>query len=409
VSAGCRSCGTALHYRMIDLGEMPLANSYLPMEANASAEPVFGLEVMVCDACFLVQIKETVPPEDIFSEYAYFSSYADTWVETMRSYAQDACKELNLGADSLVVEVASNDGYLLRHFRDMGIPVLGVEPAGNVAEAAVAAGIPTEVRFFGLDTARELRDRGVAADLLVGNNVLAHVPAINDFVAGVATLLRPGGVASFEFPHLVEMLRHVQFDTIYHEHCFYLSLHAVEPLFARHGLRVFDVDRLPTHGGSLRVWVTHVDGGPSDTANLHQLRVDEQRAGIANLETYDAFAAGANRVRDALLAFLGEARRSAQTVVGYGAAAKGNTLLNYCGVGIDDIPFVVDRSAYKQGMRLPGSHIPIHAPEHVDSARPQYVLILPWNLAPEVRNQMQRIREWGGRFVVAVPELRIDP
>ncbi len=409
----CRACGAPLTRTFVDLGQTPLANSY---PAGSSAEPdlagpeaTFPLHARVCESCLLVQLDAVARPDEIFSDYAYFSSYSDSWVEHAREFTRVAGARFGLGPRSQVVEVASNDGYLLRHFAAAGVPVLGIEPAANVAKVAEASGVPTEVRFFGVDTARDLRGRGVVADLLVANNVLAHVPDLNDFVAGMTVLLADEGVLSIEFPHLLRLIEGVQFDTIYHEHFSYISLLSLEPLLARHGLRVFDVEELPTHGGSLRVFACHADATRPEEASVAALRGSERAFGIDRMETYSGFDEKVQHTRRALRRFLDEARASGRTVVAYGAAAKGNTLLNSSGVTADDIAYVVDRSPHKQGRYLPGSRLPIRTPDDVDATRPDYLLVLAWNLLDEIMAQMGHVRDWGCRFVVPIPELRILP
>ena len=405
----CRSCGGALERTFLDLGKTPLANSYLDDAQLALPEPSLDLHAKVCDDCKLVQLDHTVDPSEIFSDYAYFSSYSDAWVEHARQFTAKMVERLALDQDSLVIEVASNDGYLLRHLVERGIPVLGIEPAANVAAVAVAAGVPTEVRFFGVDTAEWLVDQGKAADLIVGNNVFAHVPDINDFVGGLKLALKPGGVISIEVPHLLRLIEGVQFDTIYHEHFSYFSLLAAERAFSNHGLRIFDVEELPTHGGSLRLLGCHRDDPRADEAGVERVRAAERAAGLDRIETYAGFALRVEACRRALNAFLDHAHAARHRVVGYGAAAKGNTLLNYCGVGPDRVSFVVDRSPHKQGRYLPGSRIPIDKPDRVFAEQPDYVLILPWNLTDEIVSQMSGIRAWGGKFVVPVPEAVVIP
>ncbi|MET0366236.1 MAG: class I SAM-dependent methyltransferase [Sphingobium sp.] len=406
----CRFCDAPVAQSFVDLGSMPLANAYLTQAQLAAPEPSYPLRVFVCETCWLVQADSFVPPEDIFSHYAYFSSYSDSWVEHARCFTEMARARFGLDAASRVIEVASNDGYLLKHFVAAGVPVLGIEPAANVAEAARAIGVPTEARFFGQETAADLVERGLSADLVVGNNVLAHVPDINDFVGGLAAVLNPDGVVSVEFPHLLRLIEQVQFDTVYHEHFYYLSLLAVERIFAAHGLRVFDVEQLPTHGGSLRVLACRATSDAHETGpGVASVRADEAAAGLDAVEIYAGFQGRVAPIGQALCAFLDHAAARKQTVVAYGAAAKGNTLLNFSGVGADRIAYVVDRSPAKQGHFLPGSHLPIHAPNRMAETRPDYVLILPWNIRDEVMETMAHIREWGGRFVVAVPELTILP
>ena len=406
----CRFCGEALTQTFADLGTMPLANSYLDSLKDAAHEPAYPLHARVCGACRLVQVDNVVPPDAIFSDYAYFSSYAASWVDHARTYTDMARQRFALTPQSQVVEVASNDGYLLQHFVAADIPVLGIEPAANVAAAAEAAGVPTRVAFFGRELAEQLRSEGVAADLLIGNNVLAHVPDLNDFVAGLALLLADDGVLTMEFPHLLRLIADVQFGTIYHEHFSYFSLLTVEQVFARHGLRLFDVEELPTHGGSLRIFACRTEYfAQAGDSGLVTLRDEERLAGLDGDEIYAGFQARVGAVRDGLRAFLASARKDGKRLAAYGAAAKGNTLLNYCGVGTDDLPYVVDVSPHKQGRFLPGSHIPIKPVEYLREDRPDYVLILPWNLRGEIVADHGYIREWGGRFVVAVPKIEIEP
>lgn len=403
----CRFCATPLDLTLVDLGMQPPSNAYLP-DPDAP-EQVFPLKAMVCRACRLVQLSEAVPPDAIFhADYAYFSSYSDSWVAHARAYAEAMTGRFSLDAGSKVVEVASNDGYLLQHFVRAGIPVLGVDPAAGCAEAARAKGVETEVAFFNAETATRLRDAGHGADLIAANNVLAHVPDIRGFVSGFPILLKPDGVLTVEFPHLLSLLDGTQFDTIYHEHYFYLSLLAVEAVFAACGLRVFDVEEIPTHGGSLRVFACRAESDAHpDGTGLARVRDREAAAGFATDVAYAGFEAKCGAVREGLRSFLAGARARGETVVGYGAAAKGNTLLNYAGIGADDIAFVCDRNPAKQGSYLPGSHIAVRSPDALTAARPDYVLILPWNIRDEVAAQLVEIRDWGGRFAVAVPEMKL--
>jgi SAM-dependent methyltransferase len=404
----CRFCRAPLTLTLVDLGVTPLANSYLPDEAEIAAEKNFPLHARVCSQCRLVQVEDVSTPSDIFGHYAYFSSYAASWLKHSEHYTETAIRRFGLTPQSKVVEVASNDGYLLQYFVRAGIPVLGVEPAANVAEAAIARGVPTDVAFFGVATAERLVREGHAANLVAANNVLAHVPDINDFVGGFQRILKPDGVVSVEFPHLLKMIEEVQFDTIYHEHYSYLSLLTVERVFAANGLRVFDVEELSTHGGSLRVWACRQECTTHHTgAGLAKVRNDEAAAGLDTDVAYEGFDARVRKVRDDLLAFLRKAKADGKSVIAYGAAAKGNTLLNYCGIGKDLIAYVVDLNPHKQNHLLPGSHLPIHSPDRIAIDRPDYVLILPWNLKTEIMHQMADIRSWGGRFVVAVPKLTI--
>jgi hypothetical protein len=388
----------------------PLSNRYLKRDNVERMEQFYPLHVRVCDQCFLVQLPVVVTPNDIFSDYAYFSSYSDSWLDHCRRYVESVTRRFCLGPRSQVVELASNDGYLLQYFKQGGVPALGIEPAANVAKVSQAAGIETIVKFFGEETASELRAAGRTADLLLGNNVLAHVPDINDFVKGMQILLKPAGIITMEFPHLLRLMQQNQFDTIYHEHFSYLSLMTVERIFGSQGLRIFDVEQLSTHGGSLRVYAAHVaNTEQTESVELRALRGEETKAGLDRMETYGAFAEQVRRTKRRLLEFLVKAKDEGKTVVGYGAPAKGNTLLNYCGIRTDFIDYTVDRNPYKQGRFLPGTHIPVAAPEQIMKTRPDYVLILPWNLEEEIVVQMTQIRAWGGKFVVPIPELRVIP
>ncbi len=403
----CRFCNAPLVHVFADLGVTPLANAYVKPADAGCPDATYPLRAFVCDECWLVQAEAFASPQEIFSDYAYFSSFSDSWVEHARRFADGAIERFGLTARSQVIEVASNDGYLLRHFVSRGIPALGIEPAQNVAKVAREAGVPTECRFFGRETAADLAERGLLADLVVGNNVLAHVPDINDFVGGMAIVLKPDGVVSFEFPHLLQLIENVQFDTIYHEHFYYLSLLAVENVLARHGLVVVDVEELPTHGGSLRVTAARRSSAAHrPTKGVEKVRNDERAAGLADVARYRAFQQTILPVREGLLAFLRKAKAEGRSVAAYGAAAKGNTLLNFCGIGTDLIAYVVDRSPHKQGHLLPGSRLPIHAPERLAETKPDYVLILPWNISAEIVANND-ISAWGGRYVIAVPELAV--
>lgn len=403
----CRACGTDLKHTLVDLGLSPLANSYVPLDHESATDKGYPLHARVCSECFLVQVDDVVPPSDIFSHYAYFSSYSSSWVEHARKYAENATERLALTESSLVVEVASNDGYLLQHFVAKDIPVLGVEPAANVAAEAEKKGVRSLVAFFGKETAQKIVSDFGHANLTAANNVLAHVPDINDFVAGFAEVLADDGVATFEFPHLMNLLEKTQFDTIYHEHFSYLSLYAVEKCFVANGLKVFDVEELPTHGGSLRVWAQKASGIRQETEALKNLRGKEEAAGINTLACYEGFETKVQTIRDDLLSFLKKAKAEGKTVAAYGAAAKGNTLLNYCAINSDLIDFVVDANPHKQNTLLPGSRIPVHAPEKLKEAKPDYVLILPWNLQNEIMKDVDYVHQWGGQFVVAVPEVAV--
>ena len=407
--SSCRFCRALLTRVFLDLGLQPLANSYLtPEQLARGEEPVFPLRTLVCDACFLVQADHEVPAEAIFDDaYAYFSSYSPGWVAHAERYAEAMIARFGLGPDSLVVEVASNDGYLLQHFLTRGVPVLGVEPAGNTAQAARARGVRTEVAFFNAETGQAMAARGERADLMAANNVLAHVPDLNAFVGGFRHVLKPQGVLTFEFPHLLNLIEKVQFDTIYHEHYSYLSLLAVEQVLAAHGLRAFDVEHLSTHGGSLRLYCALTASHHAPTEALSDLRRIETDAGLNRLATYDGFTARVEAVREDFLDFLKAARDDGKTISAYGAAAKGNTFLNFCQVTRDDIVCAYDANPAKQGRSLPGSHIPVFAPQTVTQTKPDYLLILPWNLADEITQQLACIADWGGRFVVASPSTRV--
>jgi SAM-dependent methyltransferase len=406
--ATCLGCGAPLTRTLVDLGFSPLANRYAKPGDTLLANRKYPLHARVCDACLLVQVDRVVPPEDIFSDYAYFSSYSDSWLAHCRRYAAAMIRRFHLDPHSKVIELGSNDGYMLQYFRDAGIPVLGIDAAANIAKTARARGVPTEVAFFGVETAHRLASRGEMADFLAAKNVLAHVPDINDFVAGIAVLLKPEAVFSVEFPHLLNLIQQVQFDTIYHEHFTYLSILAVEQVLARWGLRIFDVEEIPTHGGSLHVMACHEVASHPATANVKLIRDKEIAVKLDRPDGYLGFDSRVLKVKRDLLAFFAEAKSAGKTVVGYGAAAKGNTLLNYCGIGPDTVAFVADRNPAKQNMLLPGSMIEVKSPEAIFEARPDYALILPWNLRAEIESQLEGIREWGGRFVTAIPEIRIN-
>jgi len=395
---------------MADLGLQPASNAFVESLADAYREKRYPLRAKVCESCKLVQVDFDVAPQELFGNYVYFSSYSDDWLAHAKAYCEMAHRRFGLGARSLAVELASNDGYLLRNFIDMGVPVLGIDPSGSVAAAAEKIGVPTLVEFFGEDLAKNLAADGRQADLIIANNVLAHVPLLNDFVAGIALLLKADGTVTIEFPHLLELIKHVEFDTIYHEHYSYFSLYALEQVFSRHGLRLYDAERLPTHGGSLRIYAAHSKRADlEDSPVLRELRAEESAAGLADLPTYLRFAERVENCRRSLLEFLAAAKREGKTVAAYGAAAKGNTLLNFCGVTPADISMVADRNPHKQSKFLPGTHIPVVSPQALLEARPDYVLILPWNLQAEIREQLQPIRAWGGRFVTPVPVVHIYP
>lgn len=403
----CRLCGASLQDTFADLGVSPLANSYVRASELRNPEPFYPLHAWVCRECLLVQLEAMEAPEAIFSEYAYFSSFSESWLDHCRRYCDDARARLNLGPDSRVVEIASNDGYLLQYFQKAGVGVLGVEPARNVARVAQDRGIPTRVEFFSAAAAHRMAGESLHADLLIANNVLAHVPDVHSFVEGIRILLKPNGAATLEFPHLLQLFRYTQFDTIYHEHYSYFSLYAVERLFAEHGLRIFDVEELTTHGGSLRIHACHAAASRETHGRVEALRQLEARDGLDRLETYLEFSQRVIEVKMQLWEFLLRCHREGASIAGYGAPAKGNTLLNYCGVGKDLLPYTVDRSPHKQGLYLPGTRIPISAPDRIAETRPNYVLILPWNLREEIASQLHWIREWGGQFVVPVPRLEV--
>jgi hypothetical protein len=404
----CRFCANPLRHTFVDLGMSPLCESYLSADHLNGMEPFYPLHVWVCDKCFLVQLEEYVSAEDIFTDYAYFSSYSDSWLKHAGNYADQMVKRFGLDTTSLVVELASNDGYLLQYFVQNGIPVLGVEPAANVAQVAVGKGVPTLVRFFGRETALELASQGQTADLLLGNNVLAQVPDLNSFVAGMKILLKPRGVITMEFPHLMQLMEQNQFDTIYHEHFSYFSLWTVERIFAAHGIVLFDVEELLTHGGSLRIYGKHAeDSTKAVSRRFLALRDRECVAGVNQISIYASFSEQVKETKRKLLDFLIYARREGKTVAGYGAPGKGNTLLNYCGIRTDFIDYTVDRNPHKHGKFLPGTHIPIFAPTRIRETRPDYLFILPWNLRDEIIEQNAYIRDWGGRFVVPIPQLQV--
>ena len=399
----CRFCSTSLKEVFADLGVSPLANSYLREDQLSKMEPHYPLKAWVCGSCMLVQLEEFESPAGIFSDYAYFSSFSTSWLAHAERYVQDMIARFGFDSKSQVIEIASNDGYLLQYFQAAGVPVLGIEPAANVAQAAIAKGIPSRTVFFGRDTARDLK-----ADLLIGNNVYAHVPDLHSFTEGLKIALKPDGVITLEFPHLLRLMEEAQFDTIYHEHFSYLSLMTVQQIFTRHGLTVFDVEELPTHGGSLRVFGRHAENTKREiTSRVESLLARERAAGLDRLDAYRNFTDKIKRVKCDVLAFLIQAGREGKTVAGYGAPAKGNTLLNYCGIGPELVAFTVDRSPHKQGQYLPGTRIPIYHPDAIEQTRPDYVLILPWNLKDEITEQMKVIRSWGGRFVVAIPALEV--
>jgi 2-polyprenyl-3-methyl-5-hydroxy-6-metoxy-1,4-benzoquinol methylase len=390
------------------MGVSPLANSYLRAEQLNQMEPHFPLHALVCGACFLVQLEEFESPQNIFTDYAYFSSFSKSWLAHAQAHVERSTERFHLDSESLVIEIASNDGYLLQYFQQKKIPVLGIEPAQNVAEAARKKGIPTISKFFGLGAARELQASNQQADLIVANNVLAHVPALNDFVAGLKVALKPGGVITVEFPHLLRLLDENQFDTIYHEHFSYFSFLTVEEVFRKHGLTLFDVEELPTHGGSLRLFACHQELAAQPVQpRVAQLREKELQAGLRNLQTYSLFGDRVRESKRALLDLLIRLKREGKSIVGFGAPAKGNTLLNYCGIRRDFLDYTVDASPHKQNQFLPGTHIPIYAPDKIPATRPDYILILPWNLRDEIIGQLPEFRAWGGRFIIPIPTAKV--
>jgi SAM-dependent methyltransferase len=404
----CRFCAQPLRHTFVDLGMSPLCESFLKADQLNRVEPFYPLHVKVCEECYLVQLEEYVSPENIFTEYAYFSSFSDSWLRHASSYVEMISSRFRLGPSNLVVELASNDGYLLQYFVKKGIPVLGVEPAANVAKVAEAKGVPSLVNFFGCETALEMVANGQAADLVIGNNVLAQVPDLNDFVGGIQNLLKPGGVATLEFPHLQRLMEGNQYDTIYHEHFSYFSLISTEKIFAAHGLILFDVDEIPTHGGSLRIYLRHSDDYSKPvTSSVTKLRDRELTLGLHKMETYSTFAEQVMESKRALLDLLIRLRREKKRIVGYGAPGKGNTLLNYCGIRTDFLEFTVDRNPYKHGRFLPGTHIPIYPVEKLGETRPDYILILPWNIKEEIVSHLAYTRDWGAQFIVPIPLAQI--
>ena len=404
----CRFCNNPLKHVFVDLGKSPLSNSFLKKEMLNKPEQFYPLCVYVCDKCFLVQLPEYENPENIFGDYAYFSSYSDTWLKHAENYVNLMLNRFSFDKNNLVVEIASNDGYLLQFFKKERIPILGIEPAANVAKVAEQKGIPTIVKFFGTETARGLVKEGKSADLIIGNNVLAHVPNLNDFVDGLKILLKQTGVITLEFPHLMKLIQHNQFDTIYHEHFSYFSLYTVEKIFSSYGLMVFDVEEIPTHGGSLRLFVTHNENeNITISKKVNDLINEEHQFGLSNIETYRNFSSKVEFVREKLLGFLNTTKKEGKKVVCYGAAAKGNTLLNYCKVDSSLVDYIIDKNPHKQGKFLPGSHLPIKSPDEILKTKPSFVLILPWNIKDEIINQMSHIKKWGGKFVIPIPEVNI--
>jgi len=406
--APCRFCNTPLHFTFVDLGMSPLCQTVIREDQTNDMEPFYPLHAYVCDECFLVQLEEYVAPADIFTEYAYFSAYSDSWLAHASGYVDMISERLGLDESSSVVELASNDGYLLQYFVKRGIPALGIEPAANVAKAAEERGVETVVDFFGADLARKLVSEGKSANLILGNNVLAQVPDLNSFVEGIKILLAPGGVVTIEFPHLLQLMDQNQFDTIYHEHFSYFSFATTSRIFAAHGMTLFDVEELPTHGGSLRIYGRHADDESKPmSARAKELLEREAAAGLGGLEAYRQFREQVEATKRDLLEFLIAKRREGKTIIGYGAPGKGNTLLNYCGIRTDFLEYTVDRNPYKQGTYLPGTHIPVHDPEKIAETKPDYILILPWNLKDEIAAQLAYTAEWGGQLVVPIPRVQV--
>jgi len=409
MTSACRFCGSRRRESFADLGMSPLSNAFVNPENACGMEPFYPLHAFVCGACLLVQLEEFSSPDELFGEYAYLSSYSGSWLEHSRNFAERMCAQLGLTPKSKVVEVASNDGYLLQYFLKENIDVLGIEPAKNVAKIALEKGIPTRTIFFGAKTAEQLVFEGIRADLLVGNNVLAHVPDINDFVRGLKLLLAPGGLISLEFPHLLRLMEQNQFDTIYHEHFSYFSLATARAILEFHGLSVVKAEELPSHGGSLRVFARHAEESPEIDGSVDRLLGVEEDFGLKSVKTYARFMERVRETKRALLSLLIELRRSNRSIVAYGAPAKANTLLNYCGIGIDFIDFTVDKNPQKQGRLLPGVRIPVFSPERIEEIKPDYIVVLPWNLKDEIICQLQHVRRWGCKFIIPIPEARVEP
>jgi SAM-dependent methyltransferase len=404
----CRFCRTSLKYTFADLGMSPLSNAFVNIKDSEKKENFYPLKVYVCEKCFLVQLPEYSSPEEIFSDYAYFSSYSDSWLEHAKNYTNMMIDRFDLNEKDLVIELGSNDGYMLQYFKEKDIPVLGVEPAKNVAKVAIKKGIPTLVKFFNSRIAKEMKKNGQVADLLMGINFLAQIPELNDFVAGMKMVLKSDGVITVEFPHLLNLMIFNQFDTIYHEHFSYFSLHTIEKIFKKHGLTIFDVDELPTHGGSLRIYAKHTENKTHAVSkNVSKLRTAEIKEGLDSLDTYKTFEEKVKSTKRNILKFLIKEKIKGKTLVGYGAPAKGNTLLNYCGIGTDFIDYTVDRNPHKQNAFLPGSRIPVFSPDKINKSKPDYVVIMPWNLKDEISMQLRTIKNWGGKFVVLIPNVEI--
>jgi len=404
----CRFCNATLTNIFVDLGMSPLSNSFLTADMLKKEEKFYPLRALVCDKCFLVQLPEIESPENIFSNYAYFSSFSDTWLKHSENYVNAMLERFRFDSNSLVVEIASNDGYLLQYFKKKNIPVLGIEPAANVAKVAEQKGIPTMIKFFSENTANELQREDKNADLIIGNNVLAHVPNLNDFVEGMRVLLKSDGIITIEIPHLLKLIQQNQFDTIYHEHFSYFSFLTVQKVFSFHKLTIFDVEELSTHGGSLRIFAKHFENNSLKVSNrVDELLEKEKKFELENIKTYTSFSENVKTSKKEIYEFFNRAKNENKKIVCYGASAKGNTLLNYCGIGTDFVEYAVDLSPYKQGLYLPGTHIPIKKPEKIRETKPDYVLITPWNLKEEIMEQNKNIRDWGGKFVIPIPEVKI--
>jgi SAM-dependent methyltransferase len=407
----CRLCNNELREPFLSLGNSPLSNAFLSKDDLNKMEPYYPLEVYICEKCYLAQLEEFETAKNIFSsDYAYFSSYSESWLQHCKNYTEMMMNRFNFNKNSLVVEIASNDGYLLQYFKEYNIPVLGIEPASNTAEAAIKKGIPTDITFFDTSYAKKMAESGKLADLIIGNNVLAHNPNLNDFVEALRVALKPNGIVTMEFPHLLKLIEENQFDTIYHEHFSYLSFYAVQKLFASHSLELFNVEKIPTHGGSLRIYGRHKEASSEQLAissSVGDLLAKEKSAGLLDLQTYYDFRKKVEATKRGLLQFLIQAKNEGRKIVGYGAPAKGNTLLNYCGIRTDFLDYTVDRSPHKQNKFLPGTHIPIKHPDRIKEDKPDYVLILPWNIKDEIMEQMNFIREWGGQFVIPIPKVRV--
>lgn len=401
----CRFCQTQLHHTFVDLGMSPLSNAFLNPDQLDNKEPFFPLHAYVCEQCFLVQLEEFEQPEEIFSDYVYFSSYSESWLNHARQYTEMMIERFSFNSSHQIIEIASNDGYLLQYFKENNIPVLGIEPAANVADVAIKKGIETRIQFFGKETASALRSESICGDLILGNNVLAHVPDINDFVSGLKIALAKGGIITMEFPHLLNIIKEHQFDTIYHEHFSYLSLYTVEQVFNKYKLKIFDVEQIQTHGGSLRIFCCHEgDNTQEISPRVNEIKQLELNSGLDQLDTYLNFTDNVQQTKQSLLDFIIKAKGQNKAIVGYGAPAKGNTLLNYCNIKTDFIDYTVDRSPHKQGKFLPGTHIPVYPVERINETKPDYILILPWNLRDEIAQQLEYTNEWGCKLVLPIPE-----